>query len=268
MQLENAVALITGAGSGIGRALAVQAAARGMRLVLVGRRAEPLAHTRALAAAAACDVFAGDITSAPDRERLARHLAAGPGHVGLLVNNAGVVHAGALESCSDEDLQRMVATNVVAPMALTRVLLPLLRKAPGARVLNVGSMFGDIAFPHFAAYSATKFALRGFSDALRRELTRHGIGVTYAAPRAVRTPAAQGFAHLAGPMKMRLDAPEDVARAMLDAVARDARSVYPRGPERVFVLLQRLLPAVIDRHLCRIATAIVEAQEQVEAGTG
>lgn len=265
MRLEHTVALITGAGSGIGRALAVHGAARGMRLILVGRREQALAQTRDLAAGAVCELFPCDVTSATDRERLVQYVAARAGNIGLLVNNAGVVHCGSLESCDDEALQRLVATNVMAPMALTRVLLPLLRKAPQARVLNVGSMFGDIAFPHFAAYSATKFALRGFSDALRRELAGHGIGVTHAAPRAVRTPAAHGFAHLIGPMKMRLDAPDDVARAMLDAVARDARSLYPRGLEQLFVLVQRLLPAVIDRSLSGIAASLEKATQQAAA---
>jgi short-subunit dehydrogenase len=253
MRLEQSVAVITGAGSGIGRALAVEAAGRGMRLVLVGRRAAALEETAGLAADGECLVVPADVTRADDRLRLAGALEERHGRVDLLVNNAGVVHAGPLAQCSDERIMAMLQTNVAAPLMLVRTLLPLLRAANGARVLNVGSMFGDIAFPFFVAYSATKFALRGASDALRRELAAEGIGVTYAAPRATRTPAADGFAALVGPMGMRMDSPGSVARRTLDAVARDARSVYPRGPERVLVLVQRLLPGLVDRSLSRLA---------------
>ena len=253
MQLENAVALVTGAGSGIGRAIAVEAARREMRLVLVGRRVKPLLETRDALHGAPCLVQPADVTQAPERARLADAVADRFGRLDLLVNNAGVVHTGSVTACDDAAEERLMATNVLAPMALVRTLLPLLHRSSGARVLNIGSMFGDIGFPYFAAYSATKFALRGWSDALRRELAADGIGVTYAAPRATRTPAAEGFAHLVGPMGMTLDAPERVARQVLDAVCRDARSVYPRGPERLFVLLARVAPWLIDANLAKLA---------------
>lgn len=269
MQLENGVAVITGAGSGIGRALAIAAARRGMRLALVGRRESMLDETASLASADACEVLPADMTCEAGRRHVAERVGQRFGCVHLLVNNAGVVHTGPVGQCDDVALEQLVATNVMAPMALVRVLLPLLRTAGGARVLNVGSMFGDIAFPYFAAYSATKFALRGYSDALRRELAAEGIGVTYAAPRATRTPAAASFAHLVGPMQMRLDRPEDAARSMLDAVGRDARSVYPGRAERLFVLLQRLVPSLVDRSLSRMAArADVRAAMALEVDPG
>jgi len=265
MQLENAVALVTGAGSGIGRAIAVEAARRGMRVVLVGRRVKPLFATRNALDGAPCLLQPADITSAADRARLADAVAERFGALDLLVNNAGLVHTGAVAACDDAALERLLATNVTAPIALVRDLLPLLRRSAGARVLNVGSMFGDVGFPYFVAYSATKFALRGFSDALRRELAGDGIGVTYAAPRATRTPAADGFAHLVGPMRMTLDPPERVARQLLEGVRRDARSVYPRGPERLFVLLARLAPRLIDRNLGMLA-ARTDVRDAVAGG--
>jgi short-subunit dehydrogenase len=253
MQLDGVTALITGAGSGIGRAIAVEASKRGMRLALVGRRASALEQTREMVGTAECEILPTDLTVRVEREALVRKLAQSGTAVGLLVNNAGVVCAGEFERGDDDEIERMVATNLVAPMMLTRVILPLMRHAPQACVLNVGSMFGDIAVPYFTAYSATKFALRGFSDGLRRELAADRINVTYAAPRATHTPAASGFAHLVGPMKMQLDRPEQVACTLLDAVARDARSVYPCGAERLFVLLQRIAARVIDTNLQRLS---------------
>ena len=112
-------------------------------------------------------------------------------------------------------------------------------------------MFGDIAFPLFAAYSASKFGLRGFSDALRREFRDRGVGVTYAAPRATKTEAVDSLQALITSVQPRLDDPSAVAADIWRAVEKDARSVYPTGPERMFILLQRLFPGLIDNAVCK-----------------
>jgi short-subunit dehydrogenase len=143
----------------------------------------------------------------------------------------------------------MLATNVAAPLALTRDMLALLRAAAPSRVVNIGSMFGDIAFPLFAGYSATKFGLRGISDALRRELADDGIGITHVAPRAVRTPAFAAYGELEAPFAMKVDAPHAVARRIWDAVARDRDRVYPGPAEQLFRLVQHLAPGIIDNAL-------------------
>src|SRR3546814_7220706 len=106
-------------------------------------------------------------------------------------------------------------------MALTRQLLPLLQLSSQARIVNIGSVFGDIGHPLFAGYCASKFALRGLSDALRRELAAVGIGVTYAAPRATRTVAADGFADLMLPFAMAMDMPETIAAQIVAAGAQE-----------------------------------------------
>jgi short-subunit dehydrogenase len=139
----------------------------------------------------------------------------------------------------------------MAPMALTRDLMPLLVAAKPSRVVNVGSIFGDIGYPEFTCYSAAKFALRGFSMALRREWKRKGISVTYAAPRATQTDAAAAFAGLIAKTKRTMDSPEQVARQIWRAVASGQDSVYAPAPERVYVLIQRLFPRVIDWSLSR-----------------
>lgn len=251
MQLEGKRILITGAGSGIGRALALEAAARGARLALAGRRREALEETASQLTAAETLVIASDVCAAAGREGLRQALSERWGGLDVLVNCAGSVGVGALARCSDAELERMLQTNLLAPMALSRELLPLLQRSVPARIVNIGSVFGDIGYPLFAAYSASKFGLRGFSMALRRELAGSGIGVTYAAPRATQTAAASAFAELVAPLGMRLDPPQRVASLVWDAVARDADSVYPRGAERLFVLVQRLLPGLVDRAIAR-----------------
>jgi short-subunit dehydrogenase len=231
------VVLITGAGSGIGRALSIEGAKRGMALVLAGRRQDALEETRALLSAGVSHVVVPtDITRRDDRERLA---------------SAIYSSYGSLDSCSDDVIARTFATNVMAPISLTRDLLPLLLAARPSRVVNIGSIFGDIGYPDFACYSAAKFALRGFSIALRRELKANGVGVTYAAPRATKTDAATAFAKLISKTRMSMDNPEDVARAIWNAVVSGRDSVYAPAPERIYVLIQRLFPRLIDWSLAR-----------------
>jgi NAD(P)-dependent dehydrogenase (short-subunit alcohol dehydrogenase family) len=250
MQLEGKLALITGAGSGIGRALAIEASRLGMTVALCGRRAGALHETRTLMEPSGRHLrLQGDVTDPAVRRGLRDYLWRHWGGLDVLVNNAGIVAVGPLTHTTDGELERVMATNVIAPAALSREMLPLLRHTAPSRIVNVGSMFGDIPYPLIATYSASKFALRGLSIALRRELKSSGIGVTYAAPRGTKTDAARAFDSLIGPMQMRLDDPERVAAQIWRAVARDADSAYAKGPERLFVFVQRLLPRLVDRSI-------------------
>lgn len=262
MLLEKRSIVITGAGSGIGRAIALAAADRGAHLVLIGRRLAALQETeKLLPADTRSNLVTADITSASGRAEIVnacrRH------GIDILINNAGIVASGLLSGLKDEDLARIVLTNVAAPIALTRDLVPLLKLSDRPRIVNIGSVFGDIGHPYFAAYCASKFALRGFSDAARRELAADGIGVTYAAPRATRTPAADGFDDLVAPFAMKLDDPAVVAARIMNGIEAEASMIYPGGPERLFIWLQRLLPAVIDRVLgekSRKVQSLLESQ--------
>jgi NAD(P)-dependent dehydrogenase (short-subunit alcohol dehydrogenase family) len=252
MQLEGKRTLITGAGSGIGRALAIEASRRGMIVALCGRRGDALAETLSMMSPSGRHMrLRGDLTNPAVRRGMRDHLWRQWGGLDVLINNAGIVPVGPLACATDAELEQVMAINVVAPLALTREMLPLLRRATPSRVVNVGSMFGDIPYPLFAAYSASKCALRGLSIALRRELGPYGIGVTYAAPRATRTSAANAMAPLAEPMQMRFDEPERVANQIWQAVMKDVDSAYGKGPERLFILLQSLLPGLIDRVAAR-----------------
>lgn len=240
--------LITGAGSGLGRALAVEANRHGHRIILVGRRDAPLAETATLIRDVM--ILPADITTAAGRASIAATVA--DTGLDILINNAGIVPSGTLETLSDEEIAATLAVNVAAPLSLTRDLLRALSASRG-QVVNMGSVFGDIGFPYFSAYSASKFGLRGWSDALRRELAPRGIAVTYLAPRATRTDAAAGFDRLVGPMAMTLDDPQVVAARAWQAIAARRREQLPASRERLFVTLQRLRPAIIDRALIRLA---------------
>ena len=252
MKLDGKCALITGAGSGIGQALAVEAARQGIRLMLTGRRLSALEETRVLMTQDAdVSLVAADITEANGREALRGAVQERFARLDLLFNNAGVQSVGPFRDATQAQLSAMLETNLLAPMLLTQSLLDLLKAAAPSRVVNIGSMFGLIGSPMFAGYSTSKFGLRGFSDALRRELKSDGISVSYAAPRATRTPAQARSADQVAHMKMTVDEPQTVARHILSGVAGGARTIYPRGPERLFVILQGLVPGLIDRALAR-----------------
>ena len=246
--MSGKMVLITGAGTDIGRALAVEADRRGHRPILVGRGPPPLAELASGLRRAS--VLPADVTTRQGRALIAASVA--QTGLDILINNAGVVPSGAIGTTMDDEIAAALALNVAAPIALTRDLLDSLIVSRG-QVVNMGSVFGDIAFPFFAIYSASKFALRGFSDALRRELSPQGVAVTYVAPRATRTDAAQGFDRLVGPMAMTLDAPEAVAAHAWRAITARRREQLPPTRERLFAALQRLRPALIDRALIRLA---------------
>ncbi|MFG6082556.1 SDR family NAD(P)-dependent oxidoreductase [Paracoccus litorisediminis] len=262
--MSGKIVLITGAGSGIGRALALEADRLGHRLILVGRREGGLRETASSLSRRARIVLA-DVT-APDGRDAIRAAAAEKG-LDILINNAGRLASGGIEGLKDADLAELVATNIAGPVALTRDLLPALEQRRG-QVVNIGSVFGDIGFPYFALYSASKFALRGFSEALRRELAPRGISVTYIAPRATRTAATESFRALIGPMAMALDDPETVARHAWRAISARKREQFPKSRERFFVTLQRLRPQLIDRALAGMAKdpAVIAAARSAETG--
>ncbi|GAC1046205.1 SDR family oxidoreductase [Rhizobium sp. No.120] len=260
MPLKGKRILITGAGSGIGRALAIDASRRGARICICGRREDKLHETMESLLGAGHMELAADITVDVDRSRLLQLLVRKWDGLDILVNNAGLITSGALEQTSAAHIEALVTTNVLAPMLLTRQLIPLLEIGAIPRVVNIGSMFGEIPFPDFAAYSASKAAIKGFSIALRRELSGTGIAVTYAAPRATDTDGAAMALEKAGNRK--LDSPDRVAAQIWDAVHLGKKHVYPSGLERLFMLLQSIAPGFVDRAVAGKPTQTPATQGQ------
>ena len=239
--------LITGAGSGIGRALAIEAAQRGMVVALCGRRQVALAGTLALLPSGQDHlVIPSDITIAPDRAKIIERVSDAWGALDILVNNAGIVESGPIDMTDDNVLNRLFQTNIIAPIALTRDAMNLLATAKPSRVVNIGSVFGDIPHPQFIAYSATKASLHAFSIALRREWARRGISVTYVAPRGTQTDAAAAFQRVNPEQAIEFDPPDGLARHVWQSVTKGRAYVGPPVPEKLYIFLQRFFPGVID----------------------
>ncbi|MCW5696984.1 MAG: SDR family NAD(P)-dependent oxidoreductase [Bauldia sp.] len=184
-------AVVTGVSTGIGRAVAVRLAAAGWRVFGSVRSAD---DARAFAAAVpGATALTFDVTDDPAIARAAEEVAAATGGAGLgaLVNNAGIAVAGPLQHLSLDRFREQLAVNVTGALAVTQAFLPLLEggdgRAPG-RIVNVSSVAGRMAMPFIGAYAASKFALEGLSDSLRRELMIHGIAVIVVAPASIATP--------------------------------------------------------------------------------
>ena len=261
MQLSNQRIVITGAGGGIGRALTAELASRGARLCLLVRQCDPNVASLTIDMARDAQTFtwACDVSRADQRDKAVNAVERAWGGADVLINLAGVLD---FRPFQDEDpamLQRMMQVNVEAPMQLSRAFLPGMLERGHGRIVNVGSMFGSIGFPFFAAYSATKFALRGYSQALRRELAGTGVGVTYVSPRAVNTPLNPPVVHaMASRGMMRMDEPEPVAKAIVRAIEKERSEAYLGFPESLFARINALLPGLVDLALARQTPGLLE----------
>jgi short-subunit dehydrogenase len=184
-------AVVTGAASGIGEALATQLAARGSNLVLVDRDADRLCAVadtlRTAHPGLAVDTYVVDLSDDEATDRFATTLAVEHPETTLLVNNAGVALGGRFDQVTLEEFDWVLAVNFRAVVRLTHAMLPALKAHPGSHLVNVSSVFGIFAPAGQAAYSASKFAVRGFTEAVRHELAENGIGVTVVHPGGIRT---------------------------------------------------------------------------------
>ncbi len=193
--------VLTGAASGIGAALAMNLARRKAVLVLVDKDADGLTRVAAAcraAGASGVDTHVVDLSDGGDRHDLAADVAARHGGADLLVNNAGVSLSGTFEQNSMPDFDWLMEINLRAVVRTTKAFLPQLLARPGAHVVTISSLFGLIAPPGQVAYATSKFAVRGFTEALRHELAPRGVGVTVVHPGGVRTNIATS-ARISGP---------------------------------------------------------------------
>lgn len=227
--------LVTGAGSGIGRAAAVELAGRGARLTLTGRREQPLRETAGLVeeAGGEAQVVVGDVAESEARERFVRAAVDHFGGLDFLVNNAGNVRAGRLEEVTEEEIRAQIEVNLTAPVLLTREALPVLRES-GARtgeaaVVNVSSGFGLVAMPFYSTYAGAKAGIAHFGEGLRRELHGEGVHVVNVFPGATETPMMDTN-HAGSDLGFKYESAEAVAGALVRGM-ENAEIDVVRGAE-------------------------------------
>lgn len=261
MQLTHARILLTGATGGLGEALASQLSAAGAALLLTGRKADKLV-TIPLATDCEWVCLPADLNTA---EGIAATAAAARDFgANVLINNAGISGFGLLETQEWSTIEQILATNLEAPLRLTHALLPWLKAQPEAAIVNVGSTFGSLPFAGFAAYSAAKAGLRGFSQALRRELADSPVRVIHVAPRAIDTPLnSTAVNRLNAALRNTCDAPAAVAARIVQSLRQNDRERHFGFPERLFAWLNGVAPGLIDRGVSgKLATIKHHASKQ------
>lgn len=237
MIISGARVLLTGASGGIGCALAAAFLGRGARLAISGRNAG------ALEAAKLRPGVRAIVADLADEAEVAR-LADEAGEIDILVNNAGVGWYGSAASMPCSDVRRLVEVNLLAPLLLTRLLLPGMTKRRKGHVVFIGSVAGHLGVENEAVYSATKAALRTYAEALRAEVRRHGVGVSVVSPGAVAT---DFFQHRGSAYQRTWPPavpPGVVADAVIHAVERSEKLVFVPHWLRLPTLLHDGLPGV------------------------
>lgn len=250
MHLNERRILVTGASGGIGSALCKLLASQGAALVLGGHDSKALGDL-AQALPGTHSTVVADIGSAEGRAAILAACEAAGG-VDALVNLAGVLEFGLFAEQGAAAIERLLQVNTLGPILLTRELLPHLLQRPEARIVNVGSIFGSIGHPGFVAYCASKAALKTFSEALARELADTAVSVAYIAPRATITPLNTApVMRLQEALGNVCDPPEKVAGAIAALLAGSAREHFLGWPEKLFVRINALVPAVVHAALVK-----------------
>jgi short-subunit dehydrogenase len=253
-EIRGKTALITGAASGIGRAIALRLAREGATLFLVDIDEARLQEVAAEARAVGTEVFARRCDVAQPREVSAAvaEIVSRSGGVDILVNNAGVTYYGRTERMAADHWDKLMRVNLLSHIQFTRELLPSLLARREAHVLNVCSVLGLIGMPKVTAYCTSKFAMVGFSESLRNELGRQGLGVTALCPGFVRTnlftnaPLDANTEEHKLPPRLICTTPERVANAAIKAIYRNRRLVVMEPFARLMYLTKRFAPWLMD----------------------
>ncbi len=247
-------ALVTGGASGIGRAIAMELAREGANLLVVDIDTDGLAETVAACQSLGAEVCGRhcDVSRPDDISALVDGLLDDWGGIDLLVNNAGITYYGHTHRMTDAHWDRLLQINLHAHIQFTRKLLPAMLEQPEAHVVNICSMFGLVGMPKLAAYCVSKFGLVGFSESLRNEYGRDGLGVSTICPGFVDTrlftngPLHKDVAEHKLPPKILCTTAEKVARASVRAIRRNRRMVVIEPFARGLVTTKRFVPGLLD----------------------
>jgi short-subunit dehydrogenase len=255
MDFSSQTLVLTGATGGIGQAIAQALAAKGARLLLVARHEDDL---RLLAEQLAAsngteDKYhwvRADLTTTMGRYAIIE--AAKKMNANGLINNAGISQFDALKNITEEDFHQAMEINLLAPICLSRAFLYQFNQQQNKTVVNVGSALGSIGFPYYTSYCASKFGLRGFTEALKRELADTQHTVLYFAPRATQTTMnSDAVNQMNAMLGNSIDSPQKVAEALIAQLSSGASRTIVGWPEKLLALLNGLLPGVVDKALAK-----------------
>jgi short-subunit dehydrogenase len=246
VQLKDARVIVTGASSGIGRAIALEFARRGARLALASRNRPALEEAAASikARGGTAVIIPTDVTAEGAVTQMADDAIRELGGIDILVNNAGRGMSASIGDASSADVEALFELNVIAAAAAIRAVIPIMRAQRSGMIINISSMAGRVVVPRIGYYSASKFALTAIGDALRMEEGHRGIKVMNVFPGTTRSSFGENRLGTRGRQAHQILPPvsaEKVARRVANAVERDQRSVYISWfPDRVGLVLNWL----------------------------
>ena len=270
--------LVTGASQGIGRALAIAAAKRGCK-VLASARSQPLLDeltNEVRAAGGTIETVVADVTNAADRQAMVDAATTHFGGLDVLINNAGIGATGHFMDSDPATLRSIFETNFFGLCEVTRLFLPLLKQGTTPAIVNISSVVGRRALPARSLYSASKFAVAGFSEAIRAELAKDNIDVVVVNPGLTQTNFSKNM--LEAKAKIPMDhlrgmTSEEVAEATLDATAAGKYEITLTRQGKLLVFVARFFPWIVDwkakktvREL--FADEIAEREKQRSGGSG
>jgi len=219
--ITNKVAVVTGAGRGIGRAIAVELAQMGARVVVAARNVSELEETARWAGSAS--VVATDVRNKEEVHRLLEHAASQLGPIDILVNAAGIGVAGPVVDFADSDYDAVFNTNLKAIFLACRHVLPSMIERKTGHIINIASIAGKVGSANLAVYCASKFGVVGFTQALAEEVRQHGIRVSLICPGSTDT-SFLGSSSKASKARERMLSPSDIAHAVRMIVTQEANS--------------------------------------------
>lgn len=260
--------LITGASQGIGKALAEAAAARGAKVLICARNIELLQELaqQIRAKGGVIEVVQADITNRDDRQRLVEAAQTAFGGLDILVNNAGIGATGHFADCTPERLRQIMEVNFFGLTETTRVFLPMLKKGNKPAIVNISSIAGKRGIPARSEYSASKFAVQGFSEALRAELAKDGVDVLVVCPGLTQTNFSANMIEQKALVQldhMRGMTPEAVAAHTLRAIEKGYNETCLTFQGKLMVLVSRFFPWLADIIVKRKVRGLFK--EEIEA---
>jgi len=249
--------LITGASSGIGAALARELAPLRPHLLLVARSQQSLdelATELITLGAASAQAYVADVANPKSLASLAQHIGQVWGSLDLLVNNAGISAHGRFKDNTEQTLRQIMEVNFFAATELSRLTIPLLCQGRDPMIVNMGSILGQRGVPFNSEYCASKFALRGWSEAIRPELRRDGIDLLLVSPGTTDTEFFDHLISKEGQLpwgKSKGISPEQLAKQIVRGIERNRREIFPNWRGWLFVMFNRLFPRLVDRLMQR-----------------
>jgi short-subunit dehydrogenase len=255
-EIKNSRVIVTGASSGIGRAVSLELARGGAKLIAVARREDRLKilSDEIMAINGRIETVIGDITYPQIRQKALDAAQSHYGGLDILINNAGIGALGRFEDADPNRVRTVFEVNFFALVEMTRSALPLLKKGDKPMLVNVSSIVGRRGIPYRSEYSASKFAVQGFSEAIRAEFTRYGIDVLIVNPGTTETEFFDGVfekgTEPAWPRHKPVSAAV-VAKAMVKAIRNGSHEIIPYNLGKILCWLNRLSPSLMDRVMAK-----------------